>query len=399
MANSLSQIGKTLDYQIKLESDIGSRTGRIVATLCEALPYLSHHIDTLREVCESALAKPSFMGRKEPIKRALDRIVLNQHLVPLLGIVDTNALVHETIQDRIDPAFLVLEHRRSTQRVLQGLKEEGVTASQVGWCPHGFSIDDKPRGWSILDLRKKGVAFLKGAESMLPPELLPPPKDYQRVLDMCASPGGKTIGALLRLQETAGAECTTNDADEHRFNKLSSALFDVTAWDIGPRLRATKLDGRSFGDKQPNAFDGVLCDVPCSGLGKVGHERQLWMFPTDAFMAELITLQRELLTSAIRTAKPGGRVVYSTCTYDPRECEQQVAAALKEHAGSVRALDPRTLLPGINGRWSLQPAMEQSQKVQEGLGIEPRFPAVRFSPDLYSGKARGFFTAVLEKQS
>jgi NOL1/NOP2/sun family putative RNA methylase len=136
-----------------------------------------------------------------------------------------------------------------------------------------------------------------------------------RVLDIAASPGSKTT-QLAALMGGTGV---------------------VIANDMGPRLRAlginvqkcgctavmvTNMDGRRFAKL---AFDRVLADVPCSATGTVQRSTMAVTMWSDAFVLKLVKLQKELAKTAFDALVPGGRMVYSTCTLDPRENEAVVS--------------------------------------------------------------------------
>ncbi|MDQ0028824.1 RsmB/NOP family class I SAM-dependent RNA methyltransferase [Arthrobacter bambusae] len=149
--------------------------------------------------------------------------------------------------------------------------------------------------------------------------------DGEKWLDLCAGPGGKAaLLAALALQE--GASLLANEPAEHRAKLVSQALSAVPedAWTV--RVG----DGRDVGKEQPETFDRVLVDVPCSGLGALRRRPESRWRRTPKDLADLGPLQRELLTSAIDAVKPGGVVGYVTCSPHPAETTAVVSDVLRK---------------------------------------------------------------------
>ncbi|MEO8284041.1 MAG: transcription antitermination factor NusB, partial [Pseudarthrobacter sp.] len=147
----------------------------------------------------------------------------------------------------------------------------------------------------------------------------------ERWLDLCAGPGGKAalLGALARQQ---GATLLANEPAPHRAKLVSQALSAVPkdVW------RVRTGDGREVGTEQPDAFDRVLVDVPCSGLGALRRRPESRWRRTPKDLADLGPLQRALLTSALDAVRPGGVVAYVTCSPHPAETTAVVTDALRK---------------------------------------------------------------------
>lgn len=161
----------------------------------------------------------------------------------------------------------------------------------------------------------------------------------QRALDVCAAPGSKTVQMADAVGP--GGAVTAQDIHPHRV-----ALIEAQLKRLGIHW-ADAVCGDAAG--APNAawdaaFDAVLADVPCSGLGQLGNRPELRFRMTDARMQELLPLQQAILCRAADAVKPGGRLVYSTCTLNPEENEGQVERFLRVRPYFVPA-DARALLP------------------------------------------------------
>jgi 16S rRNA (cytosine967-C5)-methyltransferase len=144
-------------------------------------------------------------------------------------------------------------------------------------------------------------------------------------LDLCAGPGGKAalLGALANAQ---GATLLANEPAPHRAKLVSQALSAVPkdVWDVRTG------DGREVGTEQPAAFDRVLVDVPCSGLGALRRRPESRWRRTPKDLADLGPLQRDLLKSALDAVRPGGVVAYVTCSPHPAETTAVVTDALRK---------------------------------------------------------------------
>ncbi|VXB16921.1 Ribosomal RNA small subunit methyltransferase B [Arthrobacter sp. 9AX] len=144
-------------------------------------------------------------------------------------------------------------------------------------------------------------------------------------LDLCAGPGGKAalLGALANQR---GATLLANEPAPHRAKLVSQALSAVPreTWQVRTG------DGRDVGTEKPEAFDRVLVDVPCSGLGALRRRPESRWRRTPKDLADLGPLQRELLTSALAAVRPGGVVAYVTCSPHPAETTAVVTDALRK---------------------------------------------------------------------
>ena len=159
-------------------------------------------------------------------------------------------------------------------------------------------------------------------------------------LDLCAGPGGKAalLGAVAAQR---GATLTAVEVAEHRAGLVAKAT-------AGLPVRVVNADGRTVGDRPDLpacGFDRVLVDAPCTGLGALRRRPEARWRRTEADLAELTTLQRELLIAACRAARQGGIIGYVTCSPHLAETAEAVAALLAGDAVSVESVDARDLLP------------------------------------------------------
>jgi 16S rRNA (cytosine967-C5)-methyltransferase len=204
---------------------------------------------------------------------------------------------------------------------LKGPREDVTGALPVEWhddadLPEAIVLDG-PFGIEDSSLWAEGRAMSQSRASMLPARIVDP-QPGERILDLCAAPGAKATHLAALSQN--GAEIVCVELHESRARALR-ALGER----MGARLEVHVGDGRTVpldGD-----FDAVLVDPPCTGLGVLSARPDArWRRRPEA-LEDLLVLQRELLGRALALTRPGGRVVYSTCTLLADENEGAIAAA------------------------------------------------------------------------
>ncbi|KAM9204115.1 tRNA (cytosine(34)-C(5))-methyltransferase, mitochondrial isoform 1-T1 [Mergus octosetaceus] len=171
--------------------------------------------------------------------------------------------------------------------------------------------------------------YLLNAASVLPVLALEV-KDGEDVLDLCAAPGGKSI-TILQCASPGQFHC--NEYDDLRSRWLKQTMESFIPNPLVNLITLSQLDGRQIGDFKPELYDKVLVDAPCS------NDRS-WLFSSDTQQAklrliqrkELSSLQFQLLRSAIKALRPGGSLVYSTCTLSKAENSDVINLILKSCA-------------------------------------------------------------------
>ncbi|KAK3769809.1 hypothetical protein RRG08_046914 [Elysia crispata] len=170
--------------------------------------------------------------------------------------------------------------------------------------------------------------YLMDAASVLPVLALDV-QSNDRVLDLCAAPGGKSylILQMLRLYEGGRLHC--NDSAQGRLSRLRSVLNLYFPKDIVEQIKVTKMDGTS---EFPEAYNKVLVDVPCNADRHVVTEEDNNLFKVSRTRErlDLVRLQKDLLISAIKSCVPGGTIVYSTCTLSPAQNDGVIQAVAEE---------------------------------------------------------------------
>jgi len=200
----------------------------------------------------------------------------------------------------------------------------------VAWyCLAGVPVEASPRASRTLSYAA-GDYYLQDAGSLLAlaaagGDETPALTAGLRVCDLCSSPGGKATG----LVEAAGPNGFVV-ANEPIRGRLPPLAFNLTRTG-SDRYAVTSLDPEQLADRLPAAFDLVLVDAPCSGQALLGRGKQ----QPSAFSPRQISLnaarQRRILAAAVRLLRPGGRLIYSTCTFAEEENEQQVAWLIQDN--------------------------------------------------------------------
>lgn len=173
-----------------------------------------------------------------------------------------------------------------------------------------------------------GGIYIQNPSSLLPVEIIAEAFKNQKnpvLLDMCAAPGGKTT-ALSEKMSRRGL-IVANEASRTRLKSLHFNLEKYGAWNV----KTTSRDGRVIGKILPETFDGILLDAPCSNENKIYRNLEVNRNWSDDLVKKMQKLQKELILSAYDALKPGGVMVYSTCTFSVEENEEVIRSLLSKH--------------------------------------------------------------------
>ena len=225
--------------------------------------------------------------------------------------------------NEIAPLTAQVNTLKTTQEALQKqLAEEGVTAEPHPWLANCLILSGTGN-MEQLPSFKDGLFYVQdGAAklSVLCAELKP----GQQVLDCCAAPGGKSFAAAMAMN--GQGSITSCDVHEHK-----TELIARGAERLGLDLVTAKLHSATdFAPQWEQKMDTVIADVPCSGLGIIRKKPDI-RYKDLKTMAELPALQTEILNNVCRYVKPGGLLLYSTCTLVRAENEDVVEAFLQTH--------------------------------------------------------------------
>ncbi len=195
---------------------------------------------------------------------------------------------------------------------------------------------------------EEGLCCVQGEAPMAVVRALAPQRG-ERILDCCAAPGGKTVYIAQRMQQ---GSIVALDKHEHRVKLIES---NVQRCGVADRVEARVADMTQ--EQHLGSFDRVLADVPCSGLGVVEQKPEIKNTVTPQNLAELEKVQTQILENASRCVRPGGILVYSTCTVRKAENEEIIKRFLAAH--------PEFILDSLKG--DLGEKLEQGRKAERGF--------------------------------
>ena len=226
--------------------------------------------------------------------------------------------------------------------------QETFSLRPVSWCREGFYYEQESRP-GRHPYHEAGVYYIQEPSAMAVVSLLDP-KPGERVLDLCAAPGGKTTHIASRLN--GKGLLVSNEIHPARAKILSQ---NVERMGIGNAI-VTNEDSGSLADFFPEFFDCMVVDAPCSGEGMFRKDEQARSEWSEANVRLCAERQQEILDNAAEMLKPGGRMVYSTCTFAPEEDEDGIAAFLERHPEfSVVCLEKDEVPEGLSSghpEWS-----------------------------------------------
>lgn len=247
-------------------------------------------------------------------------------------------------------------------------KDKGIDlAAQVGGIalPTGSVRIDSAVQVSALPGYDVGDWWVQDAAAALPAQILSA-QAGERVADLCCAPGGKTMQLAA-----SGAEVVAVDVSERRMERVAENLQRAQ---LSADVRVASVMDIT------DTFDAILLDAPCSATGTIRRHPDLPLVKDGAEFGELIELQAEMLAHAISLLKPGGRLVYCTCSLLPDEGECQIEDLLETHPDLIVDRDA-LLVGGVEDSWITE---------EGGLRLRPDY-----WPEL--GGMDGFYIAMLRK--
>lgn len=221
--------------------------------------------------------------------------------------------------------------------VQKELAKAGIKATPTPYSPWGLRIDDKP-ALTKLDAFTRGAIEVQDEGSQLLALMLDA-KRGEMVVDFCAGAGGKTLAIGASMRSTG--RLYAFDVSAHRLDALKPRLARSGLSNVHPAAIAHERDDRV--KRLAGKIDRVLVDAPCSGLGTLRRNPDLKWRQSAQSVEELVAKQTAILASAARLLKPGGRLVYATCSILPQENEA-IAEAFGAAHPDFELLDAGALL-------------------------------------------------------
>lgn len=276
--------------------------------------------------------------KKEPLSYLSVRYSMPEWLVDLLdrqyGRTKTEKMLEAFLQVR--PMTIRACLAKTTPEALrQSLETAGVMVNEGEYFPFAFQIS----GFNYL---QKIPAFREGLfvvqdESSMFPVYLADIQEGDHVLDVCAAPGGKSFHAadyVGKKGKVIARDLTEYKTDLLQENKDRMQYEQVTI---------AQWDAREMDERLRESMDVVLADLPCSGLGIMGRKNDIKYHISQKQMDELVILQREILSVVWQYVRPGGKLIFSTCTLNQKENEENVRWI--EENTPLRAVSIESRLP------------------------------------------------------
>ncbi len=277
----------------------------------------------------------------------------------------------------LEPATLDLRvnmAKANIEKVMNFLEADNVKTTTTKFSPWALRCENKAflsrtkamaKGW--IEIQDEGSQLIAYACDAQP---------GTQVLDYCAGAGGKTLALAAAMQRKG--RIVAMDLEERRLNKSRPRFRKASVADIIEVRPLSEEKNRKWLRRQKETFDLVLCDVPCSGTGTWRRNPDMRWHTYGPSLEELTEIQADILDRVMHTVKPGGKLVYATCSLLRAENEDQVAKFIEKY--------PEFELCPLNDIWprpELNPCPDQN--------------VMRLSP--YQHQTDGFFAAVLMKKS
>ena len=231
-------------------------------------------------------------------------------------------------------------NRISREELKTLLEEEGVTVEVAEELPYALMIsgydflaklESFQRGYfSVQDISSMQVAHWAG------------PREGDNIIDVCAAPGGKSIHLAELLKGTGHVQA--RDLTDYKVGLIQDNIFRSGLTNV----EVLQWDATIFHEESKEKADIVIADLPCSGLGVFGKKTDLKYKITETMQNDLVQLQRKMLSVVHEYVKPGGKLLYSTCTIHKAENEKNTAWFLKNHP-EFTLVKEKQMLPGIDG--------------------------------------------------
>ena len=274
-------------------------------------------------------------------------------------------------------AFRIQKPGVDPAAVRQELENQGFVLKPVSWYPAAFVLAAGDlRGLQETACYQRGDIYIQGLSSMLAALILNP-KPGETVLDMAAAPGSKA--SLLALLMQGEGELHVNEKIRPRYFKLRSVMHAQGFKNV----RLSLKPGEWFGRFTKEKYDRILLDAPCSSEGRfLASVPKTFQYWSPRKIREMVHKQRNLFGAALAALKPGGTMVYATCTFAPEENEGVLDWAIDKYAGLMEVLEPdmpvASITCGLTG-WEGQDFaadVSRARRILPAEEMEPFFMAL-----------------------
>ena len=224
--------------------------------------------------------------------------------------------------------------------IIESLSSQGIELEKIENVPNGYYVKSGEDLVGKTVEHTLGKYYIQSLSSMIPPLVLSPTKD-DVVLDLCAAPGSKST-QLAEMMDYKG----TLYSNEPNLNRIKALVHNLDKMNT-LNMSVIKDKGELLSKRFPGYFDKILVDAPCSALGVVQKKQEVSKWWSPKSVEIISSLQLKLLISAIKMAKVGAEIVYSTCTLTVEENEFIIDKVLNKYPVDLQEFDLD--LPHING--------------------------------------------------
>ena len=269
----------------------------------------------------------------------------------IIAICDAYSLSAEVSQAIIDSfyndklsAFRVNALKAKSDDVLNGLKQDNISVSPVDWSNISYTLDDKSL-LSRSSFTRDGLVYIQNLSSQLTALLLDAKPD-EFILDLAAAPGGKT-SFIAAMMQNNGRISAVEPVKDRYFRMIANLR------NLGVTIcKCYQKDGRVVGKLCREWFDKVLLDAPCSSMAQIDlRDADSYSHWNMKKVKECSRKQKQLILSAFESLKPGGIMIYSTCSWMVEENEEVVNHLLNEYSDQLEVVDLdlpiENYLPGL----------------------------------------------------
>lgn len=254
-----------------------------------------------------------------------------EKFIGLYGFEQSEKIFEAFLQEK--PATIrIREYLVDKRAVLESLLRQKVTVEKAPYIRNAYYLKDYDY-LPALEAFRMGNIQIQDVSSMLVGEIADP-KEGDYVIDICAAPGGKSLCIADKLKGTGQVDSRDLSFAKTELIRENAKRQNLTNVKVAEK-DATVFDGESF-----EKADLLIADVPCSGLGVIGKKTDIKYNMNQAKIEELASLQRKILEQASAYVKPGGTMIYSTCTIGTEENIDNVRWFLQNYPYELDSLDP-----------------------------------------------------------
>jgi NOL1/NOP2/sun family putative RNA methylase len=278
-------------------------------------------------------------------------------------------------------SFRVNTLKTATETLKASLEKQNLQIEQIPWYPDAFILRSEKAQLMATEQYREGHIYIQNLSSMIPP-LVMNPRTRDLVCDLTAAPGSKTTQLAMMMRNKG--EIVANDISRTRLFRLKANLKSLGV----TNTNVISVPGQALWKKYAGQFDKVLVDAPCTMEGRFSTlDPQTYEDWKPKKVKLLSKLQQHLLWSAVSITKPGGLIVYSTCTLAPEENEGVIDWILKKEHGNISVEEIKLELPDTRSGLHSWKKKQYNPQITKTLRILP------------SETMEGFYIAALRKKA